>query len=137
MSKPDSENPNDAPETTAGSQSGAINIKENLKLESKSPSKLFALKDEVLRWDGFWSSEEEIANAFNTFANEDVASLAQDMYELMFKYQETIERERIDAIQPDFPRSHVEQNYGTSEQIWQRMHDLISVMILKIEHGEL
>lgn len=106
-------------------------------LEPKSPSKLFALKEEILKWDGFWSSEEEITNAFNTFANEDAFSLAQDMYELMFQYEQTIERERVEKIDPEWPRFSVEENHGTSEQIWQRMHDLISVMLLKIEHGEI
>lgn len=103
--------------------------------EIKPPSKLFAMKNELLV-DGFWSTEEDVNNALEAFANEDIHSLAEEMHELMFKFEQTIETERIKEIDPNFPRSHVHEHYGTSDYIWQRMLDLISVMILKIEQGE-
>jgi hypothetical protein len=112
------------------------NTKENSAPEIKPPSKLFAMKNEFMG-NGFWSTEEEINNALDAFANEDIHSLAEGMYELMFKFEQTIETERIKEIDPNFPRSHVHEYYGTSDQIWEQMLDLIRVMILKVEQGEI
>lgn len=115
--------------------SGATNTKENSVPEIKPPSKLFAMKNKFMA-EGFWSTEEEANNALDAFANEDIHSLAEDMYELMFRFEQAIQTERIKEIDPNFPLSHVHEYYGTSDQIWQQMLDLIRVMILKIELGE-
>lgn len=114
---------------------GATNTKENSVPEIKPPSKLFAMKNRFMA-EGFWSTEEEANNALDAFANEDIYSLAESMYDLMFTYEETTAIERIKEIDPNFPHSHVHEYYGTSDQIWQQMLDLIRVMILKIELGE-
>ena len=95
-------------------------------------SKLFDLKQDIML-DGFFSNEEELDVALNAFANEDLTSLLQDMYELMDRYQSSL---NIESAPSDAPPFHWQQDYAPSGHIWDRMHDLISIMILKNEHGD-
>jgi hypothetical protein len=95
-------------------------------------SKLFDLKDDIML-DGFFNNEEELDVALNAFANESLSSLLQDMYELMDRYQSALQ---IEDTPSDAPPFGAQQDYAPSGHIWDRMHDLISIMILKNEHGD-
>ncbi len=95
-------------------------------------SKLFGLKKEVME-EGFFFNQEDLDVALNAFANESLSSLVQDMYELMDRYQSSLQ---IENTPPDFPPFHWQQDYAPSDHIWDRMHDLISIMILKDIHDD-
>jgi len=95
-------------------------------------SKLFDLKKEIME-EGFFGDEEELDVALNAFANESLSSLVQDMYELMHRYQTALQ---IENLPPDFPPFHWQPDYAPSDHIWERMHDLTSIMILKDIHDD-
>ena len=95
-------------------------------------SKLFDLKKEIME-EGFFDNQEELDVALSAFANESLSSLVQDMYELMDRYETSL---RIESTPPDFPPFHGQQDYAPSDHIWERMHDLISIMILKDIHDD-
>jgi hypothetical protein len=101
---------------------------------SLSKSKLFDLKDQILREEGFFHSEEQINTAFDTFANQDLSTLLEDLYELMFRYETSVAIEDTPSDAPPFGSN---PDYAPSEHIWEMMHNLVCVMILKNEIGEL
>jgi hypothetical protein len=95
-------------------------------------SKLFGMKKEIME-DGFFGDEEELDVALDSFANEDVSSLLQDMYELMDRYQTSLQ---IEDSHSDAPPFGAQADYAPSDHIWDRMHDLISIMILKKDYDD-
>lgn len=99
-------------------------------------SKLFELKEEILNHADFFVDEDDLNDALNSFANEDIGSLIHDLVELIGKYESSLNIESIRDAAEHIPQ-HWLIDYIESEEVFKKINHLVAIMYLKHQEKEL